>query len=34
MQTLKLGMAMGFGARNVPEMVDIVRDLNAPPRAG
>lgn len=34
LQTLKLGMAMGFGARNVPEMVDIVRDLNAPPRAG
>lgn len=30
LQTLKLGMAMGFGARNVPEMVDIVRRLNDP----
>jgi hypothetical protein len=27
-QTLKLGMAMGFGERYVPEMVDIVRALN------
>ena len=32
LQTLKLGVAMGFGHRNVPEMVDIVRELNAPPR--
>jgi 3-hydroxyisobutyrate dehydrogenase-like beta-hydroxyacid dehydrogenase len=30
LQTLKLGMAMGFGERYVPEMVDIVRALNAP----
>jgi 3-hydroxyisobutyrate dehydrogenase-like beta-hydroxyacid dehydrogenase len=31
LQTLKLGMSMGFAARYVPEMVDIVRALNAPP---
>ena len=32
LQTLKLGMAMGFGERFVPEMVDIVLALNDPPR--
>jgi 3-hydroxyisobutyrate dehydrogenase-like beta-hydroxyacid dehydrogenase len=32
LQTLKLGMAMGFGERYVPEIVDIVRALNAPAR--
>jgi 3-hydroxyisobutyrate dehydrogenase-like beta-hydroxyacid dehydrogenase len=32
LQTLKLGLAMGFGERYVPEMVDIVRALNDPPR--
>jgi 3-hydroxyisobutyrate dehydrogenase-like beta-hydroxyacid dehydrogenase len=31
LQTLKLGMAMGFGERYVPEMVDIVLALNDPP---
>jgi 3-hydroxyisobutyrate dehydrogenase-like beta-hydroxyacid dehydrogenase len=31
LQTLKLGMAMGFGDRFVPEMADIVRALNDPP---
>ncbi len=30
LQTLKLGMAMGFGERFMPEMVDIVRALNDP----
>ena len=30
LQTLKLGMAMGFGERFVPEMVDIVLALNDP----
>jgi 3-hydroxyisobutyrate dehydrogenase-like beta-hydroxyacid dehydrogenase len=34
LQTLKLGMAMGFGERYVPEMVDIVLNLNDPKRAG
>ena len=34
MQTLKLGMAMGFGERYVPEMVDIVLALNEPARKG
>ena len=32
LQTLKLGMAMGFGERYLPEMVDIVRELNEPRR--
>jgi 3-hydroxyisobutyrate dehydrogenase-like beta-hydroxyacid dehydrogenase len=31
LQTLKLGMAMGFGDRFVPEMADITRALNEPP---
>jgi hypothetical protein len=30
LQTLKLGMAMGFGDRYVPEMVDVVLALNDP----
>ena len=34
LQTLKLGMAMGFGDRYVPEMVDIVLALNGPKDAG
>ena len=34
LQTLKLGMAMGFGERYVPEMVDVVLALNDPPRRG
>ena len=34
LQTLKLGMAMGFGERYVPEMVDIVLALNDPKDAG
>ena len=34
LQTLKLGMAMGFGDRYVPEMVDIVLALNDPKDAG
>lgn len=34
LQTLKLGMAMGFGDRYVPEMADIVLALNDPPRRG
>lgn len=29
LQTVKLGLAMGFGERFMPEMVDIVRRLNA-----
>ncbi len=32
LQTLKLGMAMGFGDRYVPEMADIVLALNDPPK--
>lgn len=32
LQTLKLGMSMGFGARFMPEMCDIVHALNDPPR--
>lgn len=32
LQTLKLGMAMGFGERFVPEVGDIVLALNDPPR--
>jgi 3-hydroxyisobutyrate dehydrogenase-like beta-hydroxyacid dehydrogenase len=32
LQTLKLGLAMGFGERYVPEMVDVVRALNDPRR--
>lgn len=32
LQTLKLGMSMGFGDRYVPEMVDIVRALNGRPQ--
>jgi 3-hydroxyisobutyrate dehydrogenase-like beta-hydroxyacid dehydrogenase len=31
-QTLKLGMAMGFGERYVPELVDVVLALNDPAR--
>jgi hypothetical protein len=34
LQTLKLGLAMGFGERYVPEMVDIVLNLNEPKTAG
>jgi 3-hydroxyisobutyrate dehydrogenase-like beta-hydroxyacid dehydrogenase len=34
LQTLKLGLAMGFGERYVPEMVDIVLNLNEPKKAG
>ena len=30
LQTLKLGMAMGFGERYVPEAADIVLALNDP----
>ena len=30
LQTLKLGMAMGFGERYVPEMADILLELNEP----
>ncbi len=30
LQTLKLGAAMGFGERYVPEMSDIVLELNEP----
>ena len=33
LQTVKLGLAMGFGERFVPEMVDIVLTLNDPPRS-
>ena len=32
LQTVKLGMAMGFGERYMPEMVDIVLALNEPKR--
>lgn len=34
LQTLKLGMAMGMGARYVPEMTDIVLALNGDARGG